>query len=104
MSKLLNVDEMLEAATLSNMPGAADLVALVEDFATELAARLGDHLGVDVGDAHHEPMAFGGTCAAFYAKHGNHVCPEALRDLDASEWNTRDGDEAPREDDELVEF
>lgn len=103
MAKQLNIDEMLDAARLAKMPGAEKFVAAVEGLANDLAQELAEHLGVDCGAATFEGVAFAGTCAPFYAKTPDQVCPEALRDFDATEWRTEEGEEAPRAETEKVE-
>jgi len=49
MAKMLTLDELLMAALRSDMPGAEAMALSVERLASDLAARLADHLGVEAG-------------------------------------------------------
>jgi hypothetical protein len=86
MSKLLNIDEMLDCAREAKMPGAEEFIKQVEAMATNLGQQLASHLGVKSGDAHFEGVAFAGTCVGFYQKTEGQKCPEPLTNYDETEW------------------
>ncbi len=98
MAKILNVDDMLVAATESEMPGASDFVRIVETIATGLAHSLANHLGVGTNFADFQP-GFGGTCAPFFSIKPDQVCPTVIDQGDVGgDWS--DGESlAPQADD-----
>lgn len=86
MSKLLNLDEMLECAERLNLPQSAKWKADLEQLGTTMAAAIADKLGVKAGDAHSEGPAFAGTCAGFFPATKGQECPSPLDEYDATEW------------------
>jgi hypothetical protein len=82
MSKILSVDNMLEAATEAEMPGAEDYVAKFEKLATELAEALAKHHGIRMSHPASFEPGFGGLCANFSAAHEGQVCPPSIDDKD----------------------
>jgi hypothetical protein len=64
--KILNIDDMLEAAHDSKMPDFKTHQMAIEGAATSLAYALARHLKIRVGSqAEWEGKHFGGTCAGF---------------------------------------
>ncbi len=89
MAKQLTIDEMLEAAQDSNLPGYQHYVRAIEGIASALAVKLAAHLDVVTDEATFQ-LGFGGTCAPFYAKHEGQDCPESLEPHDeGGEWETK---------------
>jgi hypothetical protein len=85
MAYTLRYDEMLEAARMSNMPGAEEEIAAAEAIATRLAHQLAAHLGVDVSDEANLDMAILG--AWFAPAHDGQPMPAALEGFDnEDEW------------------
>jgi hypothetical protein len=82
MSKVLKLDEMLEAARVSKMPQAERFVTKAEAVADELAVALANHLGVTTIGATFEGMAFAGLCANFNPIKTGDKCPDVLDEQD----------------------
>ena len=87
MAKILNIDDMLEAAENSEMPYLRMHVNQVEEAANSLARALAAHLNINVGTADWQGEAFGGTCAPFYPKFDGQPCPEEIdRGDEGGDW------------------
>lgn len=61
----LNVDQLLEAANDSGLPGYEIYRDFLENAAQQLSDALAAHLGVKSGVADFQGMAFAGLCATF---------------------------------------
>ena len=86
MSKILTIEEMLEAAAASGLPGQAQHAARLEAAAQRLADALARHLHIRAGDATYEP-GFGGLAAAFYPERDGQPCPPVIHAGDPSgDW------------------
>lgn len=91
MSKILNTDDMLEAASECNLPEYDAFVMKFELLATELAEALAKHLNIRTIGADWEGKAFAGLCAAFYPKTKKQPCPEVIDQGDeGGEWEYRE--------------
>lgn len=90
MTKLLNLDELLECAERLKLPQAAQWKAYLERLGSTMAAHIAGNLGVASGDAHSEGPAFAGTCAAFFPAVKGQPCPSPLDEYDSTEWESDD--------------
>lgn len=87
MAVILNMDDLLEAALDSNMPGYAQFVEQAENMATALAKNLAAHLGVECKDAVWEGEAFAGLAARFGPSELGQECPQVLKQADPTgDW------------------
>jgi hypothetical protein len=86
MTKLLNIDEMLDVLSIMQHPAFSTMKSAVGRIADEIGETIAESLGVECGSASYEGSAFAGTCVAFFAKAPGQPCPEVLRDFDESEW------------------
>lgn len=84
MTKILTVDEMLEALTLAGDVGVHDLVREHVALATRIATRLARTLDLDYRAPTFEP-GFGGTAAPFYLKRADQPAPPVLTYFDQGE-------------------
>lgn len=82
MTKLLNLDEMLECAKGIGLPDADMWAGQLESIGSTMAAAIADKLGVIAGDASAEGLAFAGTCAPFNPAFERQPCPDALDQFD----------------------
>ena len=96
MSKILSIDDMLEAAVKSEMPGTSHYVRDIEQAATRLAYALADHLSIELEcEANWEAKDLGGTCASFGPEHKGQPCPEVIHEGDeGGDWGD---DEEPKD-------
>ncbi|SHG88871.1 hypothetical protein [Bradyrhizobium erythrophlei] len=85
--KVLDINNMLDAATNSKLPGRQRYVDQFEVLANELARALADHLKIALGpDADYQP-GFGGLCANFKPKRKGQKCPKVIDEGDeGGEW------------------
>ena len=89
MSKVLNIDDMLEVALDTNLPGSAVMVRRFEKLATGLQKRIAKHLKVTANPlgATWEGKAFAGLCASFTPAAPDQTCPEVLDEADpGGDW------------------
>lgn len=85
--KILNVDDMLEAARDSNLPNYEEHVMKLEAAATALGLNLARHLKIKMrNSARWNGKGFAGLCVAFEPIRKNQKCPEVIHD------NDEDGD------------
>lgn len=85
--KILNIDDMLEAANQSIMPDLYRHVEAVEKASSDLAEALAKHLKICSSDATWEGKEFGGTCATFWPSKKSQKCPQVIDDGDPSgDW------------------
>lgn len=75
--KILNIDNMLEAAEDSGMPNLDAAIQEIETAANRLAAHLADHLKIRCGPSVWE-RDFGGLCATFSPSTPDQPCPEVI--------------------------
>lgn len=83
MAKQLTLEEMLECAQRSGMPGADTWTENFEQWSTLLARDLARHMGVVAGDA---TFSLSLMCAPFSPKQPGQPCPLILQDYDPTEW------------------
>ncbi|WP_262267102.1 MULTISPECIES: hypothetical protein [Microvirga] len=89
MTKLLNLDEMLDCAKEIGLPQADIWAGELETIGSTMAAAIADKLGVIAGDASAEGVAFAGTCAPFNPAFEGQPCPDALDQFDPDgDWST----------------
>jgi len=89
MAKILNTDDLLEAASadLPNFDAHCD--AIVAAVAA-LAADLAKHYDIEVGETTWEGKDFAGLCAAFYPANPGQECPEMIEEGDeGGDWEPR---------------
>lgn len=87
MGMILDVNDMLDAASTSGVPNHDELSQELEAAADALANALAQHLGVITLGAHNEGMAYGGLAASFYPAEPGQKCPSVLLDHDTSgDW------------------
>lgn len=89
MSKILNVDEMLEAAENSKMPGIEGHIDALEAAATALASDLAKHLKIEMRQpAEAMGEGFGGLCASFGPSKKQQKCPKVIDERDrGGDWD-----------------
>ncbi len=100
MSKILSLDDMLEIARLSNMPGTDLMIKAVEGIATTFGHALAKHLGVEADAAAYFEHGTGGTCLSFGPPDDNPDMPVPYwMSLpcfdDPGEWEDEHGVEPP---------
>jgi hypothetical protein len=85
--KILNIDEMLEAASESDMPHSGAFIDQFEALAQSLATELAKHLTIAIGsNATFEP-GFGGLCVGFKSEHEGQSCPRCIdRHDEGGDW------------------
>lgn len=89
MTKLLNLDEMLDCAKEIGLPDADMWAGQLEAIGSTMAAAIADKLGVIAGDASPEGVAFAGTCAPFNPAFEGQPCPDALDQFDpGGDWGS----------------
>ncbi len=91
MTKLLNLDEMLDCAKEIGLADADTWAGQLEAIGSTMAAAIADKLGVIAGDAAAEGVAFAGTCAPFNPAFKEQLCPDALDQFDPEgDWEVAD--------------
>ncbi len=86
MSKILNIDDMLDIAVADGSPLMQALVTMCEASATALAEAIGAKFDIWVGEATHEG-GFGGLCATFQPNTPEQACPKEIDEGDpGGEW------------------
>lgn len=91
MTKLLNLDEMLDCAKEIGLPDADMWAGQLEAIGSTMAAGIADKLGVIAGDATAEGVAFAGTCAPFNPAFEGQPCPDDLDRFDPEgDWEVAD--------------
>jgi len=87
MSKILNIDDMLEAAQKSNMPNYDSHVRNLEFVATRLARALAKHLKITCNTADWQGKEFGGIAAPFKPSFKGQKCPKVIHEGDpGGDW------------------
>lgn len=87
MSKILNLDDMIEIARDLDLPSYDALVGQAEEAAGAVAAAIASALGVNFEPATWEGAAFGGLCSTFRPAVEGQECPDAIQQGDSSgEW------------------
>jgi len=87
MSKILNIDDMLEVAHELELPNYDALVAQAEAAAGEIGAAIATALGINFEPASWEGKPFGGLCMTFRPAIQGQECPELIDQSDSSgEW------------------
>ena len=77
--KILNIDNMLEAAQDSKMPKYDELALAAEDLACRLSGALAAHLKIKVHDqGSWMGEALGGLCASFGPMRKGQKCPAVI--------------------------
>jgi hypothetical protein len=85
--KILAIDDMLEAAHETDMPGYDEHIQRIEAAANGLSKALAAHLGIGSGPATFEGKALGGTCATFFPLTPDQPCPEMIDEGDeGGDW------------------
>lgn len=79
MSKILNIDDMLDIGS-QNLE-MTELVEAVEAAATALAKGIAKRLDIEHGEATYE-SGFGGLCANFKPKYEGQECPTIIDEGD----------------------
>ena len=82
MSKTLDVNNMLDAATESEMPNIEWHIAALETAADHLAVALAAHLKIQRADRTNYQAGFGGLCASFIPARRRQKCPPVIVDKD----------------------
>ena len=97
MSKILSIDDLLEAACESHMPDLPSYVAEMEDTATKLAQALAAHLGIRLAyPANWEGKEYGGVCASFGPAFAGQPCPKVIDNGDpGGDWELEPGENPP---------
>lgn len=87
MSKILDVNNMLDAASDSKMPDLESHINALEYAATNLAHALAKHLRVRLKEDATYQQGFAGLCASFGPAKKNQKCPPVLDEHDeGGEW------------------
>ena len=85
--KILDVNNMLDAASDSDMPELEVHRVALEQAATALAQALAKHLHIAVGEDAVYEQGFGGLCAAFKPAYDGQDCPPEIDDGDpGGDW------------------
>ncbi len=86
MSKILDVNELLELAEDIKLPGLDELLANIEAAAENLTEAIAKHLDIRHTGADFE-RGFGGLCGVFKPKHEGQPMPEAMEEYDTEgDW------------------
>ena len=86
MTKILNVNNICDAITQSQMPGATKHIRALEKAATAAAKALADHYGIVSGEGDYQG-GFGGLCVNFKPAHEGQECPDVIEEGDeGGEW------------------
>jgi hypothetical protein len=87
MSKILDVNDMLDAAEDCELPERESLQTALELAANDLACALATHLDITMGQEAQYERGFGGLCASFEPRFPKQACPDAIDAGDPSgEW------------------
>ena len=87
MSKILNIDDMLEAARELQIPDYDARVEQAEAAAGAIGASIATALGIHFEPATWEGKAFGGLCMTFRPAIEGQACPEVIDQGDPSgDW------------------
>lgn len=87
MSKILTMQEILDAAQESNMPSASIFNELYENLTTLTARALAQHLSIATSDAASEGPHLGGVSVAFCPILETDGCPSVIDQADSTgEW------------------
>jgi hypothetical protein len=89
MAKILDVNNICDALTNANVPGADVLIANLEAATDTAAWALASHLRIDHEDAAYE-QGFGGLCVIFRPRCEGDPCPDVIDegDLDG-DWERK---------------
>ncbi len=89
MTKILDINNMLDAAENSKLPRFKEHLAALEAVAALLANDLAQHLDIVTEPGGYE-QGCGGLCCNFYAKHEGQPCPEVIDEGDVGgDWETK---------------
>lgn len=99
MSKILTIDNMLDAAREDKVPGYESFKQQFEALAQELGEALAKHYGIRVtSDAEFQGTEFGGLCVHFGPAFDGQPCPDMIDFGDeGGDWGEWD---PPEEDDD----
>jgi hypothetical protein len=87
MAKILNLNDLLEAAAVLPESERQKLVELAQATVSVIAHRIADVLDVVCIDVSYQGSALGGLCASFSMKYDLQECPAELHDGDpAGDW------------------
>lgn len=87
MSKHLDVNEMLSAASEVDLPNLDAHVNALESAATDLARALAKHLRIEVKENAEFLDGFGGLCASFGPARKGQKCPKVIDEGDeGGDW------------------
>lgn len=87
MSKWLDLNNILDAATDSKLPNLDEHLGNLHQVIDSLAADLADHLGVKVKYPAAYERDAGGLCVAFGPATPGQECPEVIHEGDVSgDW------------------
>ena len=91
MSKVLTMEQILEAALAAKMPGAQMYVEIIENMTSLAAKALAGHLSIQASDAVWEGPTFGGCAASFGPLTEGDECPFVITHGDPTgDWEMLD--------------
>lgn len=91
MSKILTIEQIVEAALAAKMPCAQMYVEVLENMTSLAAKALAGHLSVQASEAVWEGFSFGGCAVSFGPLTEGDECPQVIDDQDPTgEWEMLD--------------
>lgn len=91
MSKILTMEQIVEAALAAKMPGARMYVEVLENMTSLAAKALAGHLSIQTSDAVWAGHVFGGCAASFGPLTEGDECPQVIDHGDPTgEWEMLD--------------
>lgn len=86
MSRVLDVNELLDLAADAKLPNLSAHVTAMEAATTLLTAAIAEHLGIAHTGANWEP-GFGGLCGVFQPKEEGQPLPAVMEEYDTGgDW------------------
>ena len=90
MTKILTLDEMLEALREIKHPRINEFTAAIQSLGQDISDELAAFYGIEAGECRSDSLDVGGTCACFYAKSEDQKWPQAFEDYDSEgDWEPR---------------
>lgn len=91
MSKILTMEQIVEAALAAKMPGAQMYAEVFENMTSLAAKALADHLSIQASEAVWEGPSFGGCAVSFGPLTEGDGCPLVIHHGDPTgEWEILD--------------
>jgi len=87
MSKILDINNMLDAAADCELPELNRLLLSLEKEVDSLGDALAAHFDIVYRGSSYE-QGFGGMCGSFHPRHVNQECPDVIRTGDpGGDWD-----------------